>query len=82
MKFILDRNGVEAVNIAHVHRLAIERRIYEDGENEACVVAEMDDDGEIDVDLKAFNFGNAEENFAAAKKYLAELVASLNGGKS
>ncbi len=82
MKFIMSKNGGEAVNVAFVRRFAIERRIYKDGEEETCVVAEMDDDGEIEFDLKEFDSGNAEENFAAAKKYLAELVESLNGGQS
>lgn len=52
MKFIMSEDGTEAVNIAFVRRLSIERRIYTEGTTEVCVVAEMNDDGEEEVDLK------------------------------
>ena len=81
MKFLLDEIGEEAINAAFVRKLYVNSITYSDGSNIACVMAELSDE-EDDVFVKEFDLGNAEENFAAAKKYLAELVESLNGGQS
>lgn len=79
MKFILSENGNEAVNLAFVKDFAIERVVYQDGSaTESHVIAELDDDD--DVTIKIFDSGDEEENFSAAKAYLADLVDKLNGG--
>lgn len=78
MKFILSENGNEVINLAFVKDFAVERVVYQDGgTTESHVIAELDDNS--DVTIKIFDSGNAEENFSAAKAYLAELVEELNG---
>ena len=81
MKFILDEMGEEAINSAFVKKLYVNSITYSDGSNIACIMAELSDE-EDDVFVKEFDLGDTDENFAAAKKYLAELVESLNGGQS
>ena len=80
MNFIINDKGVEAVNVAFVKKFYIDRRIYDDGiTSDVSVWAEMND--EDAVILKEFNSDNTDENISAAKKYLAELIKTLNGGQ-
>lgn len=79
MKFILSESGNELINLAFVKDFAIERVVYEDGDGaESHVIAELDDDS--DITIKIFDSADADGNFSAAKAYLAELAAELNGG--
>ena len=77
MKFILNHNGNESVNLAFVKDFAIERVVYQDGDG-SHVIAELDDDD--DVTIKIFDSADADANFSAAKIYIAELVDKLNEG--
>ncbi len=79
MKFILSESGNKVINLAFIKDFAIERVVYQDGgSTESHVIAELEDDS--DVTIKIFDSGNEEENFYAARIYLAELVDKLNGG--
>ena len=81
MKFILNQKGSKAVNAAFIKRisLSVERTIC--GENdewyEVFVTAELEDDSVL---LRKFDSKDKDKNISAAKAYLAELVADLNGG--
>ena len=78
MKFLFDKNGVEAVNVAMVRKFYVEQMVFKDGESMACVVAELPDEEE-EIILKEFDSEDEEKNFSDAKKYLADLVKILNG---
>ena len=79
MKFILSESGNELINLASVKDFAIERVVYEDGDGaESHVIAELDDDSDITIQI--FDSADADANFSAAKAYLAKLVDELNGG--
>ena len=80
MKFIMDIEREEAINVASVKRLYADQ-VNSDDSHVAYVMAQLFDEKD-DIYLKEFYSGDKDENFAAAKKYLAELVASLNGGQS
>ena len=75
MKFILVESGNEAVSLAFVKDFALERVAYQDGDT-TNVIAELDDDD--DVTIKIFDSADADENFSAAKAYIARLVEKLN----
>lgn len=79
MKFLLDKKGVEAVNVALVKRFAI-KKIFSEGWEEtkyfrvtATVSYEEDE-----VVLKEFISDDANKNLSDAKKYLADLIKNLN----
>lgn len=91
MKFIFNHDATEAINCTAVRKFSIILDDYHMQDNGkvssvAWVVAELDNSpvnelGEIEgVKLKEFKIGDAEDNFTAAQKYLAELVNELNGG--
>ena len=90
MKFIFNHDSTEAINCTAVRKFSIildDYQMQADGKvsSVAWVVAELDNSpvnelGEIEgVKLKEFKIGDAGENLTAAQKYLAELVAELNG---
>ena len=80
MKFLLDENGVESVNVALVKKFSVQR-IFSEGWEETKyfrVAAEIS--GEDDaVILKSFKNEDEDKNFSDAKKYLADLIKKLNG---
>ena len=85
MKFILGKDGKSIVNAEQVQAVYI----YEDSEqdehgyfvpNGAFSVNVMICGQESRISLATFDGKDADENLTAAKKYLAELVAELNGG--
>ena len=81
MNFIIDKDGNAAINPALVKKFFVER-IFAEGWEETKnfrVAAELSEN-EDDVILKEFISDNEEENYSAAKNYLAELVKTLNGG--
>ena len=79
MKFILANNGFEAINTDYVKKILVDRIVYRNGRSEERVIAELDDGTEFI--LKVFDSGNMEEDSRASEKYLADLLAKLNGGK-
>jgi hypothetical protein len=81
MNFIFDKRGVEAVNIAEVKKIFIERISNENWEETKYfqVVAAVSFENE-EIILEEFKSENENKNFSDAKKYLAELIKNLNGG--
>ena len=81
MNFIFDKRGVEAVNIAEVKKIFIERISNENWEETKYfqVVAAVSFENE-EIILEEFKSENENKNFSDAKKYLAELIQNLNGG--
>ena len=84
-KFILGKSGKTIVNAEHVQAIYI----YEDeGMDEhgdlvstgVFKIIAMIRDQEDRIFLATFDTDDADENFTAAQKYLAELVVELNGG--
>ena len=80
MKFLFDKNGIEAVNIYEVKKICIEKIFDENWEETKYfrVTAEIsfEDEGII---LEEFKSEDRDKNFSDAKKYLADLVKILNG---
>jgi len=72
MKFILSQDGDRAVRSERIEE------IYIDPEGVTVEVACIDAD--TSITMATFDSDNTEENYKAAKKYLAELVEKLNGG--
>ncbi len=80
MKFLLDENGVEGVNVELVKKFSIQR-IFSEGWEETKyfrVAAEISGEDD-DVILKSFKADDEDKNFSDAKKYLADLIKNLNG---
>lgn len=79
MRFFISENGERAANIA-----AVEELVLHHANSGWQVKALLENENEFNAAtvLKTFNSGDADADFTAAKKYLAELVASLNGGRS
>ena len=81
MKFILDQKGSNAINAAFIKRISLSIERFVCGENdekyEVFVTAELEDDSIL---LCKFDSKDKDKNISAAKAYLAELVADLNGG--
>lgn len=78
MNFLLNKNEDCAFNCAFVKKFSVEfgRRYGKNNVLVACVAAELDD--KTGIMLEEFDNGNANENYRAGKKYLAELVGRLN----
>ena len=96
MKFLMDSDGLEAVNIKFVKSIALiivtfkkDDDAIEDDELEdvhsrhkkITVDAELDDVDGYSITLAEFDSGEYEKDFQDAKNYLAELVKNLNGEK-
>ena len=84
-KFILGKDGNSVVNVEHVQAAYIneDSEMNEDGyfvSNGSFKVFARIRDQEEDITLATFDGDDADENFTAAQKYLAELVDELNGG--
>ncbi len=81
MKFILNDKGSKAINAAFIKRISLSVERIVCGENderyEVFVTAELEDDSIL---LKKFDSRDKDKNISAAKAYLADLVADLNGG--
>ncbi len=81
MKFILNQKGSKAINAAFIKRISLSVERIVCGENderyEVFVTAELEDDSIV---LKKFDSKDEDKNISAAKAYLADLVAELNGG--
>ena len=75
MKFIMNNNGTEAVNVNYL------RKIYIDGQaqRDAAWVVVGNTDDNTDVCLKYFGDSTATENHAAAKEYFDDLIKQLEG---
>jgi hypothetical protein len=81
MKFIFDKNGVEAVNIAEIKKIFIERISDESWEETKYFqVAASVSFEDAEIILEEFKSEDEDQNFSDAKKYLAELIQKLNGG--
>lgn len=93
MKFLMDCDGLEAVNTNFVKSIAlisVTRNKDDDADDELAdehprhkkitVDAELADE-DYTVTLKEFDSGEYEKDFKDAKAYLAELVKTLNGDK-
>ena len=81
MKFLFDKNCVEAVNVALVKKFVVEK-IFSEGWEETKyfrVAAEISGEDD-DVILKEFKSEDEDKNFSDAKNYLADLIKNLNGG--
>jgi len=88
MKFILSESGNEIVNSAFVKKIyAVQndedignpRHVYIEAELVEYSDETFKDEASF-ATLATFDDDNEDENFRAAKKYLAELVDQLNGG--
>ena len=93
MKFLMDCDGLEAVNTNFVKSIALisvthkKDDIDDEFEDEnhslhkkITVDAELADE-EYSFTLKEFDSGDYEKDFQDAKNYLAELIKTLNDGK-
>lgn len=80
MKFLFDKSGVEAVNIAEVKKIFITKIFDENWEetNYFRISAEISFEDE-DIILEEFKSDDEDKNFADAKKFLANLIKTLNG---
>ena len=77
--FIFDKNGVEAVNIAEIKKIFIERISDESWEETKYfqVAASLSFE-DAEIILEEFKSEDEDKNFSDAKKYLAELIQKLN----
>ena len=90
MKFIISKDGTMTVNSAFVRTIYIEEEnsSYSDNHTVVRIKAELNHGLEEDklnyseyiATLATFDSGNSQDDYKAAQKYLAELVAELNGG--
>ena len=88
MKFILAQSGNEIVNSAFIKKIyAFQNDEHISNPNYVYVEAELVDysdstykDESSFATLASFESDSEEENYKAAKKYLAELTEQLNGG--
>ena len=88
MKFILNDNNNEIINVAFVKKFYAFQDCGRHGHTKTFYVdAELIDnsitpykEAGLFVTIATFDSGTAEENHNAAKAYLAELVDKLNGG--
>ncbi len=93
MKFLMDSDGLEAVNIKFIKSIALisvtRNKTDDDDEfdedhsrhKRITVDAELDDVDGYSITLAEFDSGEYEKDFQDAKNYLAELVKNLNGEK-
>ena len=80
MKFLMDFEGVEAINTNFVKSIALERITWKEGGEIIRAVAELPDEEEDGIILKEFDSGDPEQDLQDAKEYLAKLIEKLNGG--
>lgn len=83
MKFILSKDGDHAVRSERIEEIYLDpeetRGLF--GKRIECVTVEVACiDSDTSITMAKFDSDNTEENYKAAKKYLAELVDKLNGG--
>ena len=93
MKFLMDCNGFEAVNIKFIKSIALISVTRDEDEDEIYIDEEFDDEQqrhkkitvdaeltgeEYSITLKEFDSGDYEQDVQDAKDYLAELIRSLN----
>ena len=95
MKFLMDCDGLEAVNTNFVKSIALISVTRNKDDDADYIDDEVDDehpnhkkitvDAELagedySITLKEFDSGEYEKDFQDAKAYLAELIKSLNNG--
>jgi len=93
MKFLMDCNGFEAVNINFVKSISLISVTRDEDDDDIYIDDELDDENqrhkkitvdaelaseEYSITLKEFDSGEYEQDVQDAKNYLAELVRSLN----
>lgn len=89
MKFLISEDGKTAINTAFIKEIILyEQTLYgltNSNYTPRCYQVKAVKEYEINdagIVLKTFNFGDIDEDRNTAKAYLAELVASLNGGEA
>ncbi|MBR0261615.1 MAG: hypothetical protein IJQ85_07450 [Selenomonadaceae bacterium] len=85
MSFIVSQDGTHAVKSELIEEIYLdpeEEDILLD-EDVDCITVEVALSGsDFSVTMATFDSDDMDENYKAAKKYLAELVKKLNGGNA
>lgn len=77
MKFLLDKTGTEAVNVATVNRIYIEHVTYKEGGENYRVTAQINDWSEESEDFFILGEFDTEHE---AQEFFDELIDKLNDG--